>query len=50
MTITAEQVRVLREMSGSGIMECRKALQEASGDRDKAAAILREKGAAIQAS
>jgi len=50
MTITAEQVRRLREVSGSGVMECRKALLEAEGDHEKAAAILREKGAAIQAS
>jgi elongation factor Ts len=50
MNITAEQVRQLRELSGSGVMECRKALMEAGGDQDKAAAILREKGAAIQAS
>lgn len=50
MSISAEQVRALREVSGSGIMECRKALMEANGDHDKAAAILREKGAAIQAS
>jgi len=50
MSINAEQVRELRELTGSGVMECRKALLEAAGDMGKAAAILREHGAAIQAS
>jgi len=50
MTITADQVRQLREQTGAGVMECRKALLESGGDHEKAAAIIRERGAAIQAS
>ena len=50
MSVSVEQVRKLRELTGSGVMECRKALNEAGGDQEKAAAILREQGAAIQTS
>jgi elongation factor Ts len=46
MTITAEQVRQLREMTGAGMMECKKALSETSGDLDKAVEVLRKQGAA----
>jgi len=44
MSITAEQVKELRERSGAGMMDCKKALQEADGDIDKALSVLREKG------
>jgi elongation factor Ts len=48
-TITAQQVKELREATGAGILDCRKALQAANGDFDKAVAILREKGLAAAA-
>ncbi len=44
VTISAQQVKELREATGAGVLECRKALQQAGGDFDKAVAILREKG------
>ncbi|MCC6962477.1 MAG: translation elongation factor Ts [candidate division Zixibacteria bacterium] len=50
MTITADMVKVLRERSGAGMMECKKALTEANGDMDKAVTILRERGIAKAAS
>ena len=46
MTITAEQVRQLREQTGAGMMECKKALAEASGDVGKAVDLLRKAGIA----
>ncbi|MDB6066757.1 MAG: Elongation factor Ts [Pedosphaera sp.] len=44
--ITAATVGKLREMTGAGLMECKKALTEANGDHDAAVTILRKKGAA----
>jgi elongation factor Ts len=44
MEITADQVKVLREKTGAGMMECKKALVEAQGDVNRAATILRERG------
>ena len=44
MSFTANDVKVLREKTGCGMMECKKALTEANGDAEKAAEILREKG------
>lgn len=44
--ITAAQVKVLREMTGSGIMDCKRALQEKDGNVEEAVAWLREKGIA----
>jgi elongation factor Ts len=44
-TITADQVRQLREQTGAGMMECKKALAEAAGDSQKAVEILRKSGA-----
>lgn len=44
--ITPEQVKELRERTGAGIMDCKKALAESSGDMEKAIIILREKGLA----
>ena len=44
--ISAAQVKELRDMTGSGIMDCKRALQESDGDIEKAVAWLREKGIA----
>jgi elongation factor Ts len=48
-TITAETVKILREQSGAGVMECKRALEETGGDIEKAAAILKERGQAAAA-
>ena len=42
--VTAQLVKELREMTGAGMMDCKKALVEADGDLDQAVEILREKG------
>src|SRR6185312_11815586 len=47
--VTAQLIMELREKTGISMMECKKALVEASGDMDKALAILREKSAASAA-
>ncbi len=44
MTITAQDIAKLRAASGVGMMDCKKALEEAQGDMDKAQDILRKKG------
>lgn len=49
MAISAKQVKELREITGSGMMDCKKALAEAEGDMDKAIDILRKKGQKISA-
>lgn len=46
MEITAEQVKELREKTGVGIMDCKKALSECEGDMEKAVDYLRKKGIA----
>jgi elongation factor Ts len=46
MLITADQVKQLRDMTGAGMMECKKALTETGGDLDKAVDALRKSGAA----
>ena len=46
MAITAAQVKELREMTGAGMMDCKKALTATDGDMDKAVEFLREKGLA----
>lgn len=43
-TISMDQVKVLRDQTGVSIMQCRKALEEAAGDMEKALIILRKKG------
>jgi elongation factor Ts len=48
-TITAETVKTLREQSGAGVMECKRALEETGGDIEKAAALLKERGQAAAA-
>lgn len=45
--ISTEQVKELREKTGVSIMQCRKALEEASGDMDKALILLKKKGADV---
>jgi elongation factor Ts len=47
--ITAEMVKALRELSGAGVMECKRALEETDGDVEKAAVLLRERGQAAAA-
>lgn len=47
MEITVEMVKSLRDVTGAGMMECKKALQEANGDIEKAKQILRAHGAAV---
>ena len=42
--VTAAQIRVLRDQTGAGIMDCKEALEGTDGDLDKAAEVLREKG------
>ena len=49
MAFTAQDVKELREVTGCGMMDCKKALTEANGDREKAIEILREKGLATAA-
>ena len=46
MAISAEQVKKLRDQTGAGMMECKKALTEANGDMEQAVAILRKQGLA----
>ncbi|MFD0049338.1 translation elongation factor Ts [Actinomycetes bacterium NPDC127524] len=46
MAITAQQVKELREKTGAGMMDCKKALQATEGDMEKAIDFLREKGIA----
>ena len=46
MAFTAKDVQTLREMTGVGMMDCKKALTEADGNLDKAVELLREKGLA----
>ncbi len=47
--ISAELVKELRERTGAGFMDCKRALTEADGDLDKAVVLLREKGLAAAA-
>jgi len=49
MSITAEQVKQLRDKTGAGMMDCKRALEEAHGNEEKAVEILRKKGAAVAA-
>ena len=49
MTISAAQIKELREATGAGVLDCRKALESTDGDMQKAMAILREKGLATAA-
>lgn len=49
MAITADMVKKLREQTGAGMMDCKKALTETDGDYEKAVTLLREKGIAVAA-
>jgi elongation factor Ts len=49
MAITTDMIKQLREATGAGILDCRKALESADGDIDKAINFLREKGLAMAA-
>ena len=49
MAVTIEMIKELREATGAGILDCRKALEQANGDFDKAVDFLREKGMATAA-
>ncbi len=50
MAITAQEVNKLRQKTGAGMMDCKKALTEAEGDFEKAVDILRKKGQKVSAS
>lgn len=50
MAITAQEVNKLRQMTGAGMMDCKKALTESEGDFEKAIDILRKKGQKVSAS
>ena len=47
MAISAQAVKALREMTGAGMMDCKRALEEAQGDLERAKEILRQRGVAI---
>lgn len=49
MSISTEAIKLLRESTGAGILDCKKALQETDGDMDKAIEYLRKKGLAAAA-
>ena len=49
MSVSAEQVKKLREISGAPMLECKKALEEAGGDEEKAFTVLRKRGQAAAA-
>ncbi len=46
MTVSANLIKQLRQATGAGVLDCRKALEETAGDVEKAASLLREKGLA----
>jgi elongation factor Ts len=49
MSVTAADIKKLRDMTGAGMMDCKKALNEAEGDFDKAIELLRKKGQKVSA-
>jgi len=49
VSISADMIKKLRDLTGAGVLDCRKALDAAQGDMDKAVEILREKGLAAAA-
>ena len=49
MAITTDMIKELREVTGAGVLDCKRALDETGGDMEKAASILREKGLAAAA-
>lgn len=46
MAVSLDEVKKLRDMTGAGMMDCRKALEDSEGDLDRAVALLRERGIA----
>lgn len=46
MAISAQAVKELRERTGAGMMDCKRALEETAGDMEKAIDLLRERGIA----
>lgn len=46
MAVSLDEVKKLRDMTGAGMMDCRKALEDSGGDLDRAVALLRERGIA----
>ena len=46
MEVTAEMVRTLRDLTGAGVMDCKRALEQTEGNTQKAEELLREKGLA----
>ena len=50
MSISAAEVKELRELTGAGVLDCKNALEEAGGDVDRAVGLLRERGLAKAAS
>ncbi|MBC7256234.1 MAG: translation elongation factor Ts [Chloroflexi bacterium] len=49
MAVTAEMIKELRQQTGAGVLDCKKALEQYNGDMEKAAAYLKEKGLAAAA-
>jgi elongation factor Ts len=49
IAISADQVKTLRDLTGAGMMDCKRALQETGGDVDRAIELLRERGLASAA-
>lgn len=49
MTVSMDMIKELRQLSGAGVLECKRTLEETGGDLEKAAEILREKGLASAA-
>ena len=47
MVVSTEAVKELRERTGAGVMDCKRALEEVNGDLDKATEILRQRGLAL---
>ena len=49
MAVSAAQIKELRELTGAGVLDCRKTLEATDGDLEKAAELLRERGLAAAA-
>jgi len=47
MSVSTDDIKKLREKTGAGILDCKKALQECNGDMEEAVKLLRKKGAAV---
>ena len=49
MAVTIAEIQKLRKLTGAGMMDCKKALEQSGGDTQKAIEIIREKGQAVAA-